>query len=48
LTAIGTAFVVGAVAGVCLLAFRRIGRGAEIRFAPYIFCGVVIAAGRLV
>jgi leader peptidase (prepilin peptidase)/N-methyltransferase len=48
LTAIGAAFVVGALACLCLLASRRIGRGAEIRFAPYIFCGVVLAAGRLV
>jgi prepilin signal peptidase PulO-like enzyme (type II secretory pathway) len=48
LTAIGAAFVVGAVIGGVLLASRRIERGAELRFAPYIFCGVVLAAGRVV
>ena len=44
LYAIGFAFVAGAAAGVAALALRRIERGAEIRFAPYLAAGTIAAA----
>lgn len=41
--ALGIAFVAGAFAGLIALAARRMRRGAEIRFAPYLAAGTVAA-----
>jgi leader peptidase (prepilin peptidase)/N-methyltransferase len=45
LVAIGVAFVVGALCTIAALCMRRIERGAEVRFAPYVLCGVLAACG---
>ena len=44
LVALGLAFIFGACIAIALLVLRRIGRGHEMYFAPYLAAGTVVAS----
>ncbi len=44
--AVGAAFVLGAIGGIALLLRGRASRDTEMRFAPYLLCGVLLACVR--